>query len=292
MGRAGRCDSRRGHLRSGTIAALDRADDTDAVLDAKVAGLEVLVRLLAQQPLELVALISSINALVGVPGNCAYSAANAVLDAFVDGSSQPAAWQHIVSINWGAWRDVGMAAHRKVAATRQADWQRFVAAGILPMMGVEAFARVVSSRRRRMVVVAHDWLAALQKHESQDVTAVQAPLSLAAVSASDVAARPELSSAFAEPLSDLEQRLSLIWTQVLGIERIGRHDDFFELGGHSLLGTRVLAYVQEAFGSKLELREIFDSPTIEKMARRIAGGMQRAGGGADEAGEDREELEF
>jgi NAD(P)-dependent dehydrogenase (short-subunit alcohol dehydrogenase family) len=277
----------------GTIAASDRTDDTDRVLDAKVGGLDVLVRLLAQQPLELVALMSSINAVVGAPGTCAYTAANAVLDAFAEGSSQPAPWQYVVSINWGAWRDVGMAVHLQVPAARQAEWQTFIAAGIPPMMGVEAFARAVSSRRRRLIVVAHDWLAGLGKRESTDATAVPAPLPHAAASADDAPARPELSSAFAEPQSDLEQRLSRIWTQVLGIERIGRHDDFFELGGHSLLGTRVLAYVHEEFGTKLELREIFDSPTIQKMALRIAGGMQQpAGGAANDAADDREELEF
>ncbi|MFW1499255.1 phosphopantetheine-binding protein, partial [Vibrio parahaemolyticus] len=76
-----------------------------------------------------------------------------------------------------------------------------------------------------------------------------------------------------------------IWTQVLGVERIGRDDDFFELGGHSLLGTRVLAYVHDAFGTKLELREIFDSSTIQQMAQRIAAA-------APEADSDREEIEF
>ena len=277
----------------GTIAALHRAADTQAVLDPKVTGLEVLVRLLGEQPLDLVVLMSSINALLGAPGTCAYAAANAMLDAFADGSSQPAAWQRVVAINWGAWRDVGMAAHLQVPAARQAEWQTFVAAGIPPTMGVEAFARAVSSRRRRVIVVTHDWLAQLHERESQDVTAVRAPLSAAAASAGDVPSRSELSSAFAEPRSDLERRLSQIWTQVLGVEQIGRDDDFFELGGHSLLGTRVLAHVHEAFGTKLELREIFDSPTIEKMAQRIASGMQQGvAGAANEVGEDREELEF
>jgi acyl transferase domain-containing protein len=271
----------------GTIAAMDRPDDTNAVLNPKVSGLEVLVRLLGEQPLDLVALMSSINAVVGAPGTCAYSAANAVLDAFAEGASHPSAWQHVVSINWGAWRDVGMAAHLEVPAARKAEWQKFVAAGIPPEMGVEAFTRAVSSRRRRVIVEAHDWLTALDEFEAQDLTAARAPLPPSPASARDVPARPALSSTFAEPQSDVEQRLSRIWSQVLGVERIGRHDDFFELGGHSLLGTRVLAYVREAFGTRLELREIFDSPTLEKMARRIG-----AEGATSEADNDREEIEF
>ena len=277
----------------GTITTLERANDTQAVLDAKVAGLDVLVRLLARQPLDLVVLMSSINSLMGAPGLCAYAAANAVLDAFADGSSPPAAWQHVVAINWGTWRDVGMAVDMQVPAVRRAGWQAFLAAGISPAMGVEAFAHAVASRRRRVIVVAHDWLAALKQREVQDVTAERAPVASGTASVGDAPGRPELSSVYAEPRSDLERRLSGIWTQVLGIERIGRDDDFFELGGHSLLGTRLLAYVQKAFGTPLDLREIFDSPTVEKMARRIAGGAQQAvTGAAHEVGEDREEIEF
>jgi phthiocerol/phenolphthiocerol synthesis type-I polyketide synthase E len=269
----------------GTLAAMDNPDDTNAVLDAKVTGLDVLVRLLGEQPLDWVALMSSINAVVGAPGTCAYSAANAVLDAFAEGSSQPAAWKHVVSINWGAWRDVGMASNLKVPAARQAEWQKFVAAGIPPSKGVEAFARAVSSGRRRVIVEAHDWLAALEEFEAQGLPAPAVTMPVAAPPASDAPPRPVLSSTFAEPENEVEQRLSRIWTQVLGVERIGRDDDFFELGGHSLLGTRVLAYVHEAFGTKLELREIFDSPTIQKMAQRVAAATQQASS-------DREEIEF
>lgn len=269
----------------GTMAAMDRAEATDAVLGAKVTGLEVLVRLLGEQPLELVALMSSINAVMGAPGTCAYTAANSVLDAFAEGSSQPVAWKQVVSINWGAWRDVGMAANLQVPTARQAEWQKFVATGIPPELGVEAFARAVASRRRRVIIEAHEWLEALEQFESQDVSVAQAPAPVAAASSSDAPARPAVSSTFAEPQSDVEQRLARIWTQVLGVERIGRDDDFFELGGHSLLGTRVLAYVHDAFGTKLELREIFDSPTIQQMAQRIAAA-------APEADSDREEIEF
>jgi acyl transferase domain-containing protein/acyl carrier protein len=278
---------------AGTITALERATDTQAVLDAKVGGLDVLVRLLAEQPLDLVVLMSSINSLLGAPGLCAYAAANAVLDAFAEDLSPPAAWKHVVAINWGTWRDVGMAAQMDVPAVRLAGWQAFLAAGISPAMGVRAFAHAVSSRRRRVIVVAHDWLTPLKQREVQDVTAERSPVSPRVSSVGEVPGRGELSSLFAEPRSDLERRLSEIWTQVLGIERIGRDDDFFELGGHSLLGTRLLAYVQKTFGTQIDLRDIFDSPTVEKMAQRIASVRQQAvARAAHEVGEDREEIEF
>ena len=79
-------------------------------------------------------------------------------------------------------------------------------------------------------------------------------------------AREEVETA---PLSEMEELLAAIWTEVLGVERIGPHDDFFGLGGHSLKVTQVLARVREAFGVELPVRSLFESPTLAGLAARI-----------------------
>jgi hypothetical protein len=79
---------------------------------------------------------------------------------------------------------------------------------------------------------------------------------------------------------------------LLGVELIGRHDDFFELGGHSLLATRVLARVKESLGARLTLREVFEAPTVEKLAGRLENGAGKAALVAADMAEDREEMEF
>ena len=80
------------------------------------------------------------------------------------------------------------------------------------------------------------------------------------------------SSAFAArgyepPVGETEERLALIWADVLKLERVGRHDNFFELGGHSLLGHP--SDVRESgriFGKTLPLSTVFHSPTIAALA--------------------------
>ena len=58
-------------------------------MSPKVNGLAVLIRLLGGHPLDFVALMSSISAVMGPPGLCDYAAANAVLDAFAESEDCP-----------------------------------------------------------------------------------------------------------------------------------------------------------------------------------------------------------
>jgi NAD(P)-dependent dehydrogenase (short-subunit alcohol dehydrogenase family) len=279
---------------SGKLAALKTPEDTRATLDPKVAGLDVLVHVLGKVPLDFMALMSSINSVLGVPGACDYAAANAVLDAFAAGGAWPSAWRHVVSFNWSAWRDVGMAANLNVPAARQAQWRAFLATAIPPAAGVEAFARGLASGRRRVIVASYDLLAQLQKLASVAPAAPEetgGAVPEATLSGSRSVARPELSTVYEPPQTDLEQQLAAIWSELLGVDRIGRHDDFFELGGHSLLATRVLARIQNSIGARLTLREVFDAPTVQKMASRLDRGTGTVTT-ADTAAEDREEIEF
>ncbi len=71
------------------------------------------------------------------------------------------------------------------------------------------------------------------------------------------------------PLSQMEELVAAIWSEVLGVERIGPSDDFFGLGGHSLKVTQILARVRDAFGVELPVRSLFESPTLSGFAARI-----------------------
>jgi thioester reductase-like protein len=81
--------------------------------------------------------------------------------------------------------------------------------------------------------------------------------------------RPELKQVYLAPRSLLEKQLAEIWQEVLGLEKIGIHDDFFELGGHSLLITQLLAKVRNAFNVDLPLKDLFNAPTIADLAERL-----------------------
>jgi acyl carrier protein len=72
------------------------------------------------------------------------------------------------------------------------------------------------------------------------------------------------------PRNELEEMVAGLFSRLLGVARVGAHDNFFQLGGHSLLGLQVLSRIQAAFGVELPLRALFEAPTVAELADAIA----------------------
>ena len=76
-------------------------------------------------------------------------------------------------------------------------------------------------------------------------------------------------SEYEAPEGGIETKLAQIWSGLLRIDRIGRHDNFFHLGGHSLLATQLASRVRNLFAVEIQIRAIFERPTIFGMALNI-----------------------
>ncbi|NIM11556.1 MAG: amino acid adenylation domain-containing protein [Candidatus Aminicenantes bacterium] len=84
---------------------------------------------------------------------------------------------------------------------------------------------------------------------------------------------PELhgDDTYAAPKSELEKRLAAIWSDVLSLEQsaVSAEANFFDLGGHSLKATILISQVHKELDVKVTLGEVFEHPTISKLAKRI-----------------------
>ncbi|MFJ2644866.1 amino acid adenylation domain-containing protein [Streptomyces sp. NPDC087511] len=82
---------------------------------------------------------------------------------------------------------------------------------------------------------------------------------------------PEAASAvdYEAPATELECALAEIWQDVLGIGKIGVHDNFFALGGHSLLAVQLLSRIRKATPFAPSLTDLFENPTINQLSHQV-----------------------
>ena len=79
--------------------------------------------------------------------------------------------------------------------------------------------------------------------------------------------------AYEAPQNEIEQTIAAVWCDLLGLARVGRHDDFFELGGHSLLAVRLMTRLQHALGVELALVMVFAQSTLAELATAIGAAL-------------------
>ncbi|BCA53183.1 putative Multi-domain non-ribosomal peptide synthetase [Nitrospira sp. KM1] len=96
----------------------------------------------------------------------------------------------------------------------------------------------------------------LTANNKLDRRALPAPVNTAAA----------LESPYVAPRTAMEIQLTALWQHVLGIQRIGIHDNFFDLGGHSLKAAQLFFQLEAVYGRQLPLATLFQAPTIRELA--------------------------
>lgn len=240
---------------SSPISTTDRAI-SEIQFGPKVYGLYVLEKVLRGRKLDFCVLISSNAAILGGPGFAAYTTANLFMDAFAHhiGKTSETPW---ISTNWdGWWFDEKEHNNSEYMMT--------------PGESTAAFVQVVCHATLEQVIISTEnlftRLATWIKREALPPEE--------ATSTKQLYARPNLWNTYVSARSEVEERIAIIWEQVLGIERIGIHDNFFDLGGHSLLATQVISRIRASFQTDLPLRVLFEQPTVAQLAEPIQSDLE------------------
>jgi phthiocerol/phenolphthiocerol synthesis type-I polyketide synthase E len=244
-----------GTVRGGGVAAIDALDRTACELQfqSKVTGTYVLQQATAALPLDFVLLTSSLSAILGGLGYGAYAAANQFLDAFAEEEAAVRGTRWI-SANLDGWTfdDAGPR-----TALSELEMQ--------PAEGVESLVRILASGSiTRVAVSTADLSARVDRYVRKSAAGEGASRSGSSLDGTH--ARPDLAVAYVEPSNELEQAICDIWKGLLGLERVGVHDDFFELGGHSLLATQLASRLRHAFEINVKLADLFEAPTVSGLA--------------------------
>jgi acyl transferase domain-containing protein/ubiquinone/menaquinone biosynthesis C-methylase UbiE/aryl carrier-like protein len=245
-----------------SAAVLKTREQAAAVLAPKVQGSLTLAAALRGRPLDCFVAFSSLAAVIGVAGQFDYSAASNVLDAWIEAeaaSASPLA-KVMMSIDWGVWRDTGMAARlagqrgeRQLAALRE---------GMSSDEGMDALARALDRAVPRIAI------------SSQDLAAMMAPPAspTAAADGTDSAVSSAATSqdgAHTAPRNAGERLIAELWQALLGVPRIGADDNFFELGGDSVIGLQFIARARRA-GLEVNNKDLFQHQTVAALAAACA----------------------
>lgn len=243
-----------------TLEELD-VSTCEAHFRPKVHGIQVLEIVLREQPLDFCVLFSSISSVLGGIGYAAYSGANLFLDSYCQGrhSLDSQVW---TSINWDGW-------DFKNQNDGTAAYKNSLPLAMTPKQGVEAFHRILHLDRpvSQIVVSTSDLHVRLQELAKQPTEP-----ELASCAPEDSGhSRPSLTSEYVPPSNQTEYLICGIWQELLGIEKIGIHDDFFDLGGNSLIATRVLSQLRKIFEVELSVEVVLTESTVARLAKIILG---------------------
>jgi acyl carrier protein len=162
---------------------------------------------------------------------------------------------------------------RLVAQHREQD-------GLATASGVRAFGRVIAARGFPQILVS---AGPLQRAVRPERTAAGTSTSPVANASSRPAAidqastqetptlspRPSLSTQYAAPADEVEQRIALIWQRMLAVEPIGANDDYMELGGDSLIGTHLAEAIAAEFNIEISIVSLYEALTVRGLAQVV-----------------------
>jgi NAD(P)-dependent dehydrogenase (short-subunit alcohol dehydrogenase family) len=239
-----------------------------AVVGPKAAGTWHLLELTAADPLDWFVCFSSAASVLGSPGQGAYCAANAVMDAVA--SQQRSRGRPVCCLNWGPWANEGMAARAGHGSER-----RFGSAytALHPADGLDILERALAAGRTGLLVMPFDLRNLLQFYPVglglplyADLTSGEVASLRSIGQGSQPARRPDLGQAYVAPRTEVEERIASVWQASLGLDRIGVLDEFFALGGDSVFANEILVEVGRSLGASLDAARAFENFTIAGLA--------------------------
>ncbi len=271
----------------GGLIPLKTREAAEKVLRPKVHGTYVLDAVLRNHELDFFVLCSSLQVLVGGVGQIDYCAANAVLDAYAH-AQWAAGNRSVVSIDWDAWQQVGMAVNTPVPEDMRREREESLQRAILPSEGTTVFGCVLGTELPQIAVYAQPFDAVADAARGRRPVEPQAA---ATQEGRQRHPRPTLASPYVAPRNRMERRVCEVFEDVLGLEAVGIHDSFFDLGGHSLLAMRLMKRVNDALQTQIPVAKLYEGLTVDFLVSLAApiGELETADVGDADVAEKRRE---
>jgi thioesterase domain-containing protein/acyl carrier protein len=223
----------------GKLIALRTAADDARILAPKLDGTANLLGLLRGRDVGRVILFSSVTALTAEPGQFAYAAANAYLDACAESERE----LNVLSIAWDTFAEVGMACDAPLPAALADERARRLALGLRNDEAFAVLVRALGYPGRRLIVSTRELTTRLRALEAGPATT-----------------KVELSR------DRLRDELLALWRESFGVPDLDAETDFFDAGGSSLQAVQLAHRVRERLGVALAPDALLHHATVDALA--------------------------
>lgn len=255
-----------GVLDDGSLLNLNQ-ERMKTVMAPKVEGSWNLHVGTAQLNLDFFVLFSSAVSVLGAPGQGNYAAASSYLDAMA--SYRRSLGLPGISINWGPWAEVGLAAEATERLEEQNASTQHLVKVINVDKGLEILELLLTESIPQVAVLPFDLKNLLALYPAAAGMPFFAEVGGRDTHVARLYARPKLRQQYVEPRNEIESKLAELWQQTLHIDRVGVKDSFFELGGDSVLAAQVLALARKAYGISINPQDAFQAFTIERLGELL-----------------------
>ncbi len=218
----------------------------------KILGARILADLMPAMGAEFCVLLSSLSSIIGGIGYAAYASANSFLDSFAYARNRDRG-AHWLSVNLDGWQT----ARKSIKAESTLS--------MTEAEGLSVLRRTVKIRDRAQITIStaellSRWKRSIPVSYSPDYNTSSYPLD-------------KRSIPYSQPTKEVQQHLTRVWQELLGIDHIGLDDNFLRLGGHSLLAIQILSRLRNDLGVDMPLDVMFRAPTISSLSALIIDSM-------------------
>ena len=242
----------------------------EQVMNVKVYGSWILDKLLEQQKLDFVVLMSSITSITAEIGQSDYTAANYYLNCLAETKRKEG--KNYIAIDWPAWQESGMAARYHV------DSSKSLFAAIKTKDAMQAFEEILARSVTGFIpgVLNLNNLKELMKQFqlviSDDLRKI---IPRETTGERGYSENRKVTIKGKKDADQIEQNVATIWGNVLQLREIHVNDSFDKLGGDSIMAIRLLKEINRVFDGLIDMADIYTYSTISDMAEYIRSKVQK-----------------
>lgn len=253
----------------------DSSEETfEKVLSPKVMGTWILDHVTKDDQMEFFVMFSSIASIIAAPGQSCYASANAYMDSFAQ--YRNSLGKRTKVINWGAWKEIGMAARLGFNVDT-------VFKGLTTKQALQAFDLVLASDVENVIIGSLNFGSKAIKHllnngfeladsirnmmESHANIQISVPMNRIGEKTGELSLKGKSEK---NEYTEIEKLIGEVCRDVFGFKEVNIYDNFFDLGADSIQLTQVCEHLSRKFPGKISITDLFSNPSISKLSEFLS----------------------